>query len=130
MIRLALVSPSNVNVLAQSKYQEHADLLQAVALTCDAWFRPCHDKLVPLLSERDNHTLSGSQLQGWEWSRYPDYWDNQYPWHGYIPQLDSPVSLGPHAWVFVSDSASNQVVKDPSSTRPLWSCLWPTILST
>ena len=61
-------------------------------------------------------TLSGGQLQGWEWSHCPDYWDNQYPWRGYIPQLDSPVSLGPHAWVFISDSASNQVVKDPSST--------------
>ena len=108
-----------------------ADLLRAVALTCDAWFRPCHDvpydwvclndaspltKPVPLLSERDNRTLSGGQLRGWEWSRYPDYWDNQYPWRGYIPQLDSPMSLGPHAWVFVSDSAPNQVVKDPSST--------------
>ena len=107
-----------------------ADLLRAVTLTCDMRFCPCHDvpydwvclnaspltKPVPLPLERDNRTLSGGQLQGWEWSRYPDYWDNQYPWRGYIPQLDSPVSLGPHAWVFVSDSASNQVVKDPSST--------------
>ena len=24
--------------------------------------------------------------------------------------------LGPHVWVFISDSAPNQVVKDPSST--------------
>jgi hypothetical protein len=108
-----------------------AALLWAAALTYDAWFRPCRDvpydwvclndaspltKPVPLPSERDNRTLPGGQLLGWEWSRYPDYWDNQYPWRGHIPQLDNPVSLGPHAWVFIFDSTPNQVVQDPLST--------------
>jgi hypothetical protein len=108
-----------------------ADLLRAAALTFDAWFRPCSDvpydwvclndaspltKPVPLPSERDNRTLPGGQLLSWEWSRNPDYWDNQYPWRGYIPQPDNPASLGPHAWVFIFDGAPNQVVQDPSSS--------------
>jgi hypothetical protein len=108
-----------------------ADVLRAVALTCDAWFRPCRDvpydwvclndaspltKPVPLSLERGNRTLPGGQLMDWEWSRNPDYWDSQHPWRGYIPQLDSPVSLGPHAWVFIFDGAPNQVVQDPLST--------------
>jgi hypothetical protein len=107
------------------------DLLQAAALTSDMWFHPCRDiphdwvclndvspldKPVLLPTERTLHTLPSGQLLDWEWSHGPDYWDSQHLWQGYIPQLNNPVLLGPHAWVYSFDNTPNKVVRNPVST--------------